>query len=718
MSMEEDQEKSNLSGLRILYIEDDEGLARLLQKQLQRIGQCSVDTAFDATQGLTMLKEQHFDAALVDYNLPVVSGLQLINILRDNGMHIPVIILTGAGNEKIAANVLKAGAFDYIIKSTGDDYLHHICRSVREALHKQQKKAQHKVLFAKRELVQKVFDVSREGIIVTNAENIIEAVNPAFTEITGYSYDETVGKNPKMLQSGKHDEQFYKLLWQSINTSDHWKGEIWNKKKSGEIYPEWLEINAVREHGVITQHVAVFTDITGRKASEEKIWHQANHDPLTNLPNRTLLMDRADEAMQRARRDKTSMAVIYLDLDHFKGVNDHYGHAVGDQLLIAAAGRISSTIRKSDSAIRVSGDEFVVLMPILHLAADAGHVVEKIISEVSLPYQLGENEIHISASAGIAVFPGDGDDVEALMNHADVAMYKAKKDGRNQHLFFNQTMNEAEEKRANIEADLQLALKEGQLMMYYQPVLDLRTHQINHAEALIRWQHPVKGLIMPDDFIPVAEQCGLIFPLGEWVTREVCGQMNEWTNQRAEPLQIFLNVSPMQMLHGNFGKQMVWALNEFNIQAGSIGIELTENILIEGPDRVKPAMDNLKASGLNFMLDDFGTGFSSMRYLRKLPFDGLKIDRSFVSLVDQDHEKAVLVNAMISMAHSLNLKVIAEGVEREEELAFLRTHDCDFVQGYLMGRPMPADQFFAMLQKSGQPQADPATRLTLKDSLA
>ncbi|MDQ6965560.1 MAG: bifunctional diguanylate cyclase/phosphodiesterase, partial [Mariprofundaceae bacterium] len=333
-------------------------------------------------------------------------------------------------------------------------------------------------------------------------------------------------------------------------------------------------------------------------------------------------------------------------------------------------------------------------------AADAGVVAEKIIATLSQPYEISDNKLYISASGGIAVYPGDGDDVETLMSHADMAMYKAKESGRNQHLFFGQQMNDAAEIRAEVEAELLVALKENQLVMFYQPVLDLRSNQITHAEALIRWQHPEKGMIPPNDFIPVAEQCGLIIPLGEWVANEVCRQTEIWRQTREDHLQVFLNVSPIQLMHANLDRHFVQAMGKYHVPAGTIGIEITENVLIEGPDKIKPVLDRLKDMGLDFLLDDFGTGFSSMRYLRKLPFDGLKIDRAFVDGVDLDYEKAVLVKAMIVMAHSLSLRVVAEGVERQEELDFLREHGCDFVQGYLLGRPMPADQFLALLQEA------------------
>ncbi len=689
-----------ISDLRILYIEDDAGLARLLQKQLQRQYGYQLDIAVDGEQGLHDLQHQAYDMAIVDYNLPVFNALQLLYMLKERGIDAPIIILTGAGNEQIAADVMKAGAVDYLVKDADGGHIKKIHSTVQRVWQERQKQLQKKLVFAKRKLAEKVFDVTKEGIIVTDANRVIEAVNPAFSLITGYSYEEAFGKTPGMLQSGHHDAQFYQKMWQSIDEHGSWEGEIWNRRKSGEEYPEWLVINAVHdEAGELTQYIGVFTDISRRKEDEEKIWHQANFDELTDLPNRALLIDRASEALRRAKRESTSLAIIFIDLDRFKYINDHYGHAAGDRLLIEMGKRIRSALRQSDTVIRLSGDEFIVLMPLIHHAADAGGVAEKIISTVSAPYMINDNKVYVSASAGVAVFPSDGDSVDVLLSHADMAMYNAKDSGRNQHLFYNQKMNDEAETKRVIERELHTAINENQLVMYFQPVTNLSTNRISHAEALIRWNHPSKGLVMPNDFIPIAEESGLIIQLGEWVIDAVCKQLMEWKGKVDESLRICLNVSPTQMMHANLDRQMQMAITRFAPPRGSIIIEITENVLIDGPDKIKIKLDEMKAMGMSFLIDDFGTGFSSMRYLKKLPFDGLKIDRSFVADVDSDNEKAVLVKAMIEMAHNLNLKVVAEGVEREAELELLRIYGCDYVQGYLLGRPMPADEFLNKIQK-------------------
>jgi len=682
--------------IHLLYIEDDVGLARLLQKQLQR--QCDFDVAvvYDAEDGLRALQRSHYDLAIVDYNLPILNGLQLLNILKDNGIDTPVVILTGVGNEEIATEVMKAGAADYLVKQSDGSHVVRICEIVERIGSERAARFREQLLLAEQRLAKKVFDVTKEGIAITNADVEILAVNPAFTAITGYTFEDVVGKNPGMLRSERSSDALYRTMWKSIEQRDCWEGEIWNRKKSGEVYPEWLTINAIRDDtGEISEYIGVFTDITRRKADAEQIWHQANYDKLTDLPNRALLIDRAQAALGQSRREQTSMALMFVDLDRFKHINDHYGHAAGDALLIEVARRIASVLRKSDTVIRLSGDEFIVLMPMIHQVADAGRVAEKVIGALSLPYVINENRMSISASAGIAVFPGDGDDIESLLSHADMAMYKAKERGRNQHLFFDQQMNEEAQYRNEIERQLEIAIREQQLVMHYQPVIDLHNNRITHAEALIRWQHPEKGLLMPDDFISVAEETGLIIPLGEWVIDTVCEQVAAWCGVFDAKLQVSLNISQNQMMHADLENQFASAMRIHHAPAGRLSIEVTENVRME---TIRNKLDNMRQMGIHFMIDNFGTGFSSMRYLKQLPFEGLKIDRAFIAGVDADEEKAILVKSMIDMAHSLNLKVVAEGVECEAEAEFLRQHRCDYGQGYLFGKPVPVEQFQDMLK--------------------
>ncbi len=680
----------------LLYIEDDTALARLLQKQLQR--QCGFDVAvaYDAEDGLRALQRSHYDLAIVDYNLPNLNGLQLLHILKDNGIDTPVAILTGVGSEEIATEVMKAGAVDYLVKQSDGSHVARIRDTVERIGAERATRLREQLLLAEQRLAKKVFDVTREGIAITNADVEILAVNPAFTAITGYTFEEVVGKNPSMLRSERSTDALYRDMWKSIAQRDCWEGEIWNRKKSGEVYPEWLTINAIRDDkGEISEYIGVFTDITRRKADAERIWHQANYDKLTDLPNRALLIDRAQAALRQARREHSSMALMFVDLDRFKYINDHYGHAAGDAVLIDVARRITTALRKSDTVIRLSGDEFIVLMPVVHQVADAGRVAEKVIDALSRPYFFNGNRMTISASAGIAVFPGDGDDIDTLLSHADMAMYKAKERGRNQYLFFDQQMNKEAQYRNEIERQLAIAIREQQMVMHYQPVIDLQTNRITHAEAMIRWQHPEKGLLMPDEFIRVAEETGLMIPLGEWVIDTVCAQVGAWCGALDTTLQVSLNVSPNQMMHADLEHQFATAMRVHHVPAGRLSVEVTENVRM---DTIMDRLEHMRQMGIHFLIDDFGTGFSSMRYLKQLPFDGLKIDRMFIDGVDTNEENAILVRSMIDMAHSLNLKVVAEGIESETDAEFLRQQGCDYGQGYLFGKPVPADQFQAILE--------------------
>jgi len=687
----------------LLYIESNAGVATQMQQQLRQQCDFDVEIALDAEEGLRRLQCGDFDLALVDYDLPVLNGLQLLNILRDNGIATPVVILSSEGDEEIATAVMKAGAVNYLPRRADGSHVDRICESVRRICRESAERLHDELCLSQQRLAKKVFDVTREGIVVTNADVEIIAVNPAFTEITGYTFEEVVGKNPSILRSDLSDEDFYRRMWQELEKWDCWEGEIWNKKRSGEVYPAWLTINVTRDDGgAISEFIGVFTDITRRKADEEKVWHQANYDRLTDLPNRALLMDRARTALDRARREHTSMALMFVDLDRFKHINDHYGHAVGDELLIEVAGRFAHVLRQSDTVIRLSGDEFIVLMPVIHRVVDAGRVAQKVIEILSQPCLIAGHTLSISASAGVTVFPGDGDDIDTLLRHADMAMYKAKEQGRNQYLFFDQQMNLEAEYRNEIERQLQTAIEQHQLVMYYQPVVDLSNNRITHAEALIRWQHPQRGLLLPGDFVPVAENSGLIMRLGEWVIQNVCRQMDAWRDAFGATLQVSLNISSNQMVHANLEAQLASAMHIHHSAAGYLSLEVKEHVFSEGVDVIRARLETLQQMGLHFMIDDFGTGFSSMRDLRQLPFDALKIDRSFIAGIDSDAEQGVLVRSMINIAHSLNLKVVAEGIEREAEAEFLRDSGCDCGQGYLFGKPVAVAEFQRLLEAQQQ----------------
>jgi diguanylate cyclase (GGDEF)-like protein/PAS domain S-box-containing protein len=542
---------------------------------------------------------------------------------------------------------------------------------------------------------------SQEGMLVTDALGIILRVNKAFTDLTGYTPEEIIGQRPAILASGKHDKAFFTEMWRAILAHGSWSGEIWNKRKSGEIFPEWLTISAVKApNGLITHYVGTHTDITDRKKAEERITHLAFFDQLTGLPNRTLLLDRLQQAMAAGARTQRHGAVLFLDLDHFKALNDVAGHDQGDKLLRDVAEKLTTHVRQCDSVARLGGDEFVIVLADLHESAvTAAAIVEamcrKLVAAIKHTYALQGTEFHCSASIGATLFLGNTTPVDELLKQADLAMYKSKEAGRNGYTFFDQAMGAAVIARVQMEADLRRALDEAQFTLHYQPQLDGASNRIAGVEALIRWQHPVRGLVPPDEFIPAAEDNGLIVPLGLWVLETGCRQLAAWAKQpHFSHLTLAVNVSVHQFLQPDFVDQVLAVLGRSQADPHRLKLELTESLFVANVEDAIVKMKALKAHGIGFSLDDFGTGYSSMAYLSKLPLDQLKIDRSFVADIDFNEINVAICAATVSLAHNLKLKVVAEGVETESQRYFLSTvHHCDLLQGYLISRPLPLQDF-------------------------
>jgi diguanylate cyclase (GGDEF)-like protein/PAS domain S-box-containing protein len=548
-------------------------------------------------------------------------------------------------------------------------------------------------------LAAQVFDNSREAIVITDADNRIITVNQAFTKITGYPPAEVQGQNPRILASGEHGSDFYAAMWQSITANGHWQGEIWNRRKSGEIYPEWLSISSVRDiRGNLTHYIAIFADISELKAADERIRFLAQHDALTGLPNRILLQDRLLQAMAIAQRDSEKIAILFIDLDHFKTINDSLGHHVGDRLLQEVAARLSGCVRAIDTVSRQGGDEFVIVLAQIRNPADAAHVAQKILTSVALPYDIDGLELHITPSIGIAVYPDDGRDSESLIKNADAALYHAKENGRNNYQYFTESLNTRAFERLSLENSLRRALERGEFRLHYQPLIDLTSGAIVGVEALIRWQHPDFGLVMPDRFIMVAEDTGLIVPIGEWVIQEACRQNNAWQKAGLPPIRVSVNLSALQFKQRNLDEVIARILAESGVSPGLLELELTESAIMNGTESTVETLRNFKTMGLRLSIDDFGTGYSSLSYLKRFPIDKLKIDRSFVRDVSTDPDDAAIASAIIAMAHSLRLKVIAEGVETKEQLDFLLREGCDGAQGYYYSKPLPAAEMEQFLR--------------------
>ncbi|MCY9667043.1 EAL domain-containing protein [Paenibacillus alginolyticus] len=543
----------------------------------------------------------------------------------------------------------------------------------------------------KLQLHARVFETASEGIMITDTKGTILSVNPAFSETTGFTEAEALGRTPRMLHSGVQDAEFYIQMWASIHEKGSWQGEVWNKRKNGEIYPEWLTINTVRnENGKISNYVGVFTDITERKLSEENLKYLAHYDVLTGLPNRFLFHDRLSHAIAQANRQGHWAALMFIDLDHFKLINDTLGHAVGDQLLQNASKRLESCVRTSDTVSRLGGDEFTVILPHIDETEDALLVAQKILEELALPFLIAEQELFITASIGISIYPFNGADSETLIKQADSAMYRAKEQSNNYQLYTS-NMNATFYRKMKLENGLRKAMEKDQLRIVYQPQMDIRTGQINGIEALLRWQHPEMGMVSPNEFIQIVEENGQIVEIGEWVLRKVCEQNKAWQSAGYPPLKCAINLSPRQFKNKNLIETVKQILKETELDPSYLCFEITENISIHQIESVLTVLHDFKEIGLELAIDDFGKGHSALSYLKKYPIDTLKIDKCFVQGIEMDRGNASIAKAMIDMAHGLGLRVIAEGVETEDQLAFLKDLHCDSIQGYWLSRPLPPE---------------------------
>lgn len=565
-------------------------------------------------------------------------------------------------------------------------------------------------------LTQRVVDETAEGIMITDAQTRIIEVNPAFSMITGYARDEVLGHTPALMGSGRHDRLFYKEMWNELLRTGQWSGEIWDRRKNGQVYPKWLSISAIYDaEGHVTHYVGVFSDITKVKETERQLEHLAHYDSLTGLPNRILFQDRLRRALARHRRHAQKGALMFLDLDRFKQVNDTLGHEKGDELLIEATARLLDCVREDDTVARLGGDEFTVVLNDLDDETLARDVAERIIRSLEKPFDLSGNETFISASIGIVFFPGDGDTIEELTRNADMAMYEAKNQGRATFRFFNEGMNARILERMVLEGGLRTATQEDQLRLFYQPKFDIPGGRIVSVEALVRWIHPERGLLGPDKFIPLAEETGLILEIGRWVLFEACRQARAWIDEHGIALPVAVNLSARQFADPGLSDDIAKALEQSGLDASMLAIEVTESMIMDDVNRAVGVLRRLKRLGLSIAIDDFGTGYSSLNQLRRLPVDELKIDRTFVSDIPDSVEDMEIVTAIISMAKSLKLSVIAEGVETLEQLDFLRAQGCDLAQGFLIGKPVEKDVLPLYLRDDG-PNAevmahlDPATR--------
>jgi len=548
---------------------------------------------------------------------------------------------------------------------------------------------------------------SQEGMLVTDANRVILRVNSACTHITGYPEDEIIGKHPGMLSSGRHDMDFYASMWESIVSTGSWEGEVWNRRKNGEVYPAHLTFTAVKgRDGTTVNYVATLVDITSRKSAEEEIQHLAYYDSLTGLPNRRLLMDRLSQALVTSTRGKGGGAILFLDLDHFKTLNDTLGHDVGDLLLKQVSERLTSCVREGDTVSRIGGDEFVIMLEglsdsIFEAARQAELICEKILDVLNQAYHLNSYEYHSTTSIGATLFSGHEVGSDELLKQADIAMYQSKTAGRNAIRFFDPVMQEVINNRAVLERELHKAFDNDQFQLHYQLQVN-NLGQALGAEALIRWMHPERGMVLPFHFISLAEEIGLILPIGKWVIDTACAQLKIWQQSSfTKDIVLSINVSAKQFRQTDFVEQVQDAVNRHGINPTLLKLELTESLLLEDVEEIIVTMTTLREIGVQFSLDDFGTGYSSLMYLKRLPLNQLKIDQSFVRDLITDVSDQAIVHTIIAMAKSLSLDIIAEGVETEEQLQFLLNKGCTSYQGYLFSRPLPIVQFEELLRMRG-----------------
>lgn len=551
-------------------------------------------------------------------------------------------------------------------------------------------------------LASSMFENTTEGIIIADTNSKVVTVNQAFTEITGYREEDVIGKSPRVWKSQHHDESFYQAMWESIKQSGNWQGEIWNRRKNGDAYPAWMTINAIRDQqGKLTNYVSVFSDISTIKESEERLQFLAHHDPLTKLPNRLLFSARLEHVLQQAHRDRGLVAVMFLDLDNFKQINDGLGHPVGDKVLQEVARRLSEQIREEDTVARLGGDEFAIVLGDLPDAQEASHVANKLLTVFEAPLEIDSHRLYVTPTLGISLYPNDGDNVATLLKNADTAMYRAKERGKNQFCYYTLDFTHEALEKLQLENDLREALKNDEFELYYQPQYELSTGHLTGAEALIRWHHKELGMVSPDKFIPLAENTGLIIPIGNWVMKEACVQMKAWKDAGFDIERIGINVAGQQIQSNDIVKTVSDVLNETRLDPQCLELEITESFIMQQADKAIITLEELQKLGVALAIDDFGTGYSSLSYLKRLPIDRLKIDRSFIKDIPHDTEGKAIAKAIIALGKSMQLNVIAEGVETVEQKEFIAEEGCDEAQGYLYSRPVNAQEISEILRKNG-----------------
>jgi diguanylate cyclase (GGDEF)-like protein/PAS domain S-box-containing protein len=675
--------------LRILVVEDTEADFRLVTRHLLQGGlQADCVRVTNSEELAGALSRDRVDLALVDYHVPGLEIRDSLEKIQADAPGLPVILMSGSIGEEAAVELLKQGVWDFVLKDRLARLVPAIRRSLREVA---QQNAQREAEDQMR-LAAVAFENTLEGILVTDAELQIISVNRAFTQITGHQSAEVLGRDLSVLAAEPLDGNFYSRMRSWLMAHGNWHGEVLNRRQDGQTYPAWFNIAAVRgSDGSVTHYVGVLTDISERKAAQARIEHMAQHDPLTDLPNRMLLADRMRQAIVQAQRSDRRVAVLFVDLDHFKHINDSLGHAVGDRVLIEISRRLVNNVRASDTVARLSGDEFVVLLPEVGGIEGVVRVVSGITEAIADPIHIEGNRIRMCVSIGVSLYPKDGREAAALLINADHAMYHAKAAGRSTYRFFSPEMDAKARERFRIEADLREALSQRQLQLFYQPQVDSHTTQVGAYEALLRWAHPERGLLGPDAFLRVAEETGLIVPIGEWVLKQACMQCSRWHAQGFRG-SVAVNLSARQFSQENLLETVKESLHGAHLPGEFLELELTESLLVEPTDATMKLLRDLRQLGVRIAVDDFGIGYSSLSYLKRYPINTLKIAQPFVEEIPADNGARAIVQAIVTLARAMSLRTVAEGVEQASQVHALREMGADLLQGYYFGRAVPPSE--------------------------
>ncbi|WP_430009264.1 GGDEF/EAL domain-containing response regulator [Methylophaga lonarensis] len=685
--------KSTLSDeikFRVLYLGNDHNFENLVMSLLgEKL--CHYFIADDCEQAILLFKAHPIDVVIAEFYYLKGMPECTINKLRSIDPNVTVILLNE--NHEIICSPLDLPCLaknQCPLKPLNLENLLSTIISGHKDIYDQNLTA----------LSATAFSHSSLAMTITNHANQIIAVNPAFTEITGYQVTEVIGQNPSILSSGRHDKSFYQKMWKTISHEKKWSGEIWNKRKNGELFLEWITINVITNNdGEITHYCSVFADITERKAAEERIHKLTYHDPLTELPNRRAFLERLEQNIANAKRHQKLLAVLFLDLDNFKDINDTLGHDVGDAVIKETSFRLKSCIREDDLVARLGGDEFVICLTELNHSADASVVAQKILDLMASPFGFDDERFILTFSIGISIFPSNGESVLELLKQADQAMYCAKFSGRNRYSFFDESMQQAALAKKELVRELRSSIDSEYFSIQFQPIINLLTGDIEKAEALLRWTHPKLGEISPAKFIPVAEDIGLISELGDWVFRTCAHQVKAWQEKYHKNFQISVNISPKQFQDASFDlESWVSFLSDIELTKASIALEITEGVMMNEGAITDQRLAMFRGAGIEVSLDDFGTGYSSLAYLKKLDVDYLKIDRTFIQNIHINQDDLTMCEAIIVMAHKLKIKVVAEGVENEQQCLMLQSIGCDYAQGYFFSRPLTVQSFDYLLQ--------------------